>query len=153
MYVQRRQITLIKVFLARQESEAFSWGREDWSGCMNKKVTVELIMGIFDACLVYRRTETDLVSICLRHLRPVVCCHRSKPLTNKLPWLAGGVHSGETQIRLCIIIVWSKFSMSTWRNFGSEATCTQVPSKDSGQTAWMCRLIWVFAGKWTDAVL
>ena len=44
------------------------------------------------ACSVYRRTETDLVSICLRRPRPVVCCCRSKPLTNKLPWLADGVH-------------------------------------------------------------
>ena len=43
------------------------------------------------ACSVYRRTKTDSVSICLRHQRPVVCCLRSKPLTNKLPWLAGGI--------------------------------------------------------------
>ena len=43
-------------------------------------------------CSVYRRTETDLVSIFLRRPRPVVCCRRSKPVTNKLPGLAGGVH-------------------------------------------------------------
>ena len=44
------------------------------------------------ACSVYRQTKTDLVSICLRRLRPVVCCRRSKPLRNKLPWLTGGIH-------------------------------------------------------------
>ena len=41
---------------------------------------------------VYRRTETDLVSVLLRRPRPVVCCRRSKPLTNNLPRLASGVH-------------------------------------------------------------
>ena len=38
------------------------------------------------------RAETDLVSICPRRPRPAVCYRRSKLLTNKLPWLAGGVH-------------------------------------------------------------
>ena len=37
------------------------------------------------ACSVYRRTDTDIVSISLRRPRQVVCCRRSKPLTNKLP--------------------------------------------------------------------
>ena len=43
-------------------------------------------------CAALDRTETYLVSICPRHTRPAVCCCRSKPMTNKLHWLAGGVH-------------------------------------------------------------
>ena len=44
--------------------------------------------------LIRRRdkTETNLVVIWLRRPRPAVCCGRSKPMTNKLPWLAGGLH-------------------------------------------------------------
>ena len=44
------------------------------------------------ACSVYRRPDTDIVSICLRRPRLVVCCLRSKPLTNKLPDGDNGVH-------------------------------------------------------------
>ena len=44
------------------------------------------------ACSVYRQTDTDIVSICLRRLRRVVCCSRSKPLTNRLPEGDDGVH-------------------------------------------------------------
>ena len=41
--------------------------------------------------------------------------------------------------------VWSESSLSAWRNLGSLAT-HWVHSKDSDQTGWMPRLIWVFAG-------
>ena len=44
------------------------------------------------ACSVYRRTDTDIVPICLRSPRLVVCCRRSKLLTNKLPDGDDGIH-------------------------------------------------------------
>ena len=43
-----------------------------------------------------RNRLTCIFSICLRRTRLVVCCRRSKPLTNKLLWLVGGVHAGRT---------------------------------------------------------
>ena len=49
----------------------------------------------------------------------------------------------EDQIRLRIR---SETSVSAWRNFASFA-CQKAPSEDSDQTARMCRLIWIFAGR------
>ena len=39
-----------------------------------------------------------------------------------------------------------KYSLFAWRNIGSLST-HRVPSKDTGQTGQMTRLIWVFAGR------
>ena len=50
------------------------------------------------------------------------------------------------QISLCMRAVWSKYSLSAWRNFAPFAF-HYAPSKDSDQYAQMCRLIWIFAGR------
>ena len=54
------------------------------------------------------------------------------------------VRPTQTQIRLRIRAVWSESSLSAWRNFASLAI-QNAPSEDSDQTAWMRRLIWIFA--------
>ena len=73
----------------------------EWRSCqgngrslyLNAEEEAEYRVGEPQTCSVYRWTETDLaVSICLWRPRPVVCCRRSKPLINKLPWLAGVVY-------------------------------------------------------------
>ena len=55
------------------------------------------------------------------------------------------VRPAKTQISLGIRPVWSESSLSAWRKLGSLAT-HWAHSKDSDQTGWMPRLIWVFAG-------
>ena len=52
------------------------------------------------------------------------------------------VRPAKTQIRP----VWSESSLSAWRKIGSLATHWSH-SKDSDQTGWMPRLIWVFIGR------
>ena len=42
--------------------------------------------------------------------------------------------------------VWSESSLSAWRNLGSLATHWSH-SKDSDQTGWMPRVMWVFTGR------
>ena len=54
--------------------------------------------------------------------------------------------SAQRRHSLGIRPVWSEFSLSTWRKFGSLATYW-AHSKDSDQTGRMLRLIWVFAGR------
>ena len=56
------------------------------------------------------------------------------------------VHPAKTQISLDIRPVWSESLLSAWRKLGSLAT-HWVHSEDSGQTGWMSRLVWVFAGR------
>ena len=56
------------------------------------------------------------------------------------------VRPAKTQISLGIRPVWSEYSLSSWRKFGSLAT-HWAHSEDSGQTGRMPRLIWVFAGR------
>ena len=56
------------------------------------------------------------------------------------------VHPAKIQISLGIRPVWSGSSLSAWRNNGS-LTTHKAHSKDSDQTGWMPRLIWVFAGR------
>ena len=51
----------------------------------------------------------------------------------------------KTQIRLGICPVWSESLLSAWRNIGSSVT-HWAHCKDSDQTGWMPKLIWVFAG-------
>ena len=55
------------------------------------------------------------------------------------------VPSAKTQISLGICPIWPQSSLSTWRKLGPLAT-HWAHSKDSDQTGWMPRLIWVFAG-------
>ena len=55
------------------------------------------------------------------------------------------VHPVKTQISLGICPVWSESSPTTWRNLGSLVTHWAY-SKDSDQTGWVPRLIWVFSG-------
>ena len=52
----------------------------------------------------------------------------------------------KTQISLRIRAVWLESSLAAWRNFAS-LTIQNEPSKDSGQTARMRTLIWLFAGR------
>ena len=52
----------------------------------------------------------------------------------------------KTQISLRICAVWSKSSLSAWRNIASLAI-QDAPSEDSDQTARMRRLIWIFVGR------
>ena len=54
------------------------------------------------------------------------------------------VHPAKTQISLASAS-WSESLLSPWRNLGSLAT-PWAHSKDSDQTGWMPRLIWVFTG-------
>ena len=61
--------------------------------------------------------------------------------TNKM-----GVRPARTQISLGIRPVWSESLLSAWRKLGSLAT-HWADGKDSVQTGWMSRLIWVFAGR------
>ena len=56
------------------------------------------------------------------------------------------VRPAKTQINLGLCPVWSESSLSAWRKLGSLATYW-AHSKDSDQTGWMRRLIWVFAGR------
>ena len=56
------------------------------------------------------------------------------------------VRPPKTQISLGIRPVWSESSLSAWRKLGLLAT-HRTHSKDSDQTGWMPRLIWVFAGR------
>ena len=56
------------------------------------------------------------------------------------------VRPAKTQISLGIRRVWSKSSLSAWRNIGASAT-HWAHSEDSDQTGRMPRLIWVFAGR------
>ena len=57
-----------------------------------------------------------------------------------------GVSPTKTHISLSIHPVWSESSLSAWRNSGSLAI-QWARNKDSNQTGWMPRLIWVFAGR------
>ena len=66
----------------------------------------------------------------------------SRLMTKPTKW---HVHTANTQISLGIRPVWSESSLSAWRKLGSLAT-HWAHSKDSDQTGWMPRLIWVFAG-------
>ena len=54
------------------------------------------------------------------------------------------VRETKTQISLRIRAVWSESLLSAWRNFASLAI-QNAPREDSDQTAWMRRLIWIFA--------
>ena len=63
-------------------------------------------------------------------------------MTKPTKW---NVWPAKTQISLGIRPVWSESLLSAWRNLGSLAT-HWVHSKDSDQTGWMPRLIWVFTG-------
>ena len=56
------------------------------------------------------------------------------------------VRPAKTLISLGIHPVWSETSLSAWRKLGSSVT-HWAHSKDSDQTGWMPRLIWVFAGR------
>ena len=67
----------------------------------------------------------------------------SRLMTKPTKW---HVHPLKTQITLGIRPVWSESLLSAWRKLGSLAT-NWVHSKDSDQTGWMPRLIWVFAGR------
>ena len=52
----------------------------------------------------------------------------------------------KTQIGLRIHAVRLESSLSAWRNFGPLAI-KNMPTEDSDQTVWMCRVIWIFAGR------
>ena len=56
------------------------------------------------------------------------------------------VRPAKTQISLGICPIWSESLLSTWRKLGSLAT-HWAHSKDSDQTGWKPRLIWVFPGR------
>ena len=51
-----------------------------------------------------------------------------------------------SQISLRMLAVWSESSLSAWRNVAF-LVIQKAPSEDSGQTARMRRLIWIFAGR------
>ena len=55
------------------------------------------------------------------------------------------VRPAKTQISLGIRPVWSESWLSPWRKLGSSAT-HWAHSRDSDQTGWTPRLIWVFTG-------
>ena len=60
------------------------------------------------------------------------------------------LHSAKTQISMGICPVWSEASLSAWRKLESLATHWRTHwahSKESDQTGWMPKLIWVFAGR------
>ena len=64
-------------------------------------------------------------------------------MTKQTKW---HVRPAKTQICPDICPVWSASSLSAWRKLGSLAT-HWAHSKESDQTGWMPRLIWVFAGR------
>ena len=64
----------------------------------------------------------------------------SRRMTKLTKWLCA-----ERKISLGTCPVWSEPSLSAWRKPGSLAT-HWAHSKDSDQTRWMPKLIWVFAG-------
>ena len=66
----------------------------------------------------------------------------SRRMTKPKKWY---VCLAKTQISLGIRPVWSESSLSTWRNI-RPLTTYWVHSKDSDETWWMTRFIWVFAG-------
>ena len=68
--------------------------------------------------------------------------HMSSLTTKPTKW---HVRPAKTQTSLGICQVWSESSLSAWRKLGSLST-HWAHSKDSDQTGWMPRLIWVFAG-------
>ena len=67
----------------------------------------------------------------------------SRLMTKPTKW---HVCPAKTQISLGISPVWSESLLSARRKLGSLAT-HWAHSKDSDQTGWMPRLIWVFAGR------
>ena len=68
---------------------------------------------------------------------------------NEEKWTASrdnDVRPTKTQIKLRIRAIWSESSFSAYRNFVPLAI-QNAPSEDSGQTARMRRLIWIFVGR------
>ena len=63
-------------------------------------------------------------------------------MTKSAKWY---VRPAKTRISLGIRPVWSESSLSAWRKLECLAT-HWAHSKDSDQTGWMPRLIWVFTG-------
>ena len=72
----------------------------------------------------------------------LIKCDISRTTTKPTKW---PVRPAKTLTSLCIRSVWSESSLTTWRRFGSLATHI-AHSKDSIQTGWKPRLIWVFTG-------
>ena len=67
----------------------------------------------------------------------------SRSTTRPTIW---SVRPAKTPISLGIRPDWSESLLSAWRNIGSSST-HWVHCKDSDQTRWMPRLIWVYAGR------
>ena len=80
--------------------------------------------------------------ILYRDSSPLTLYNMSRSLIKLTKW---HVRPAKTEISLSIRPVWSESSLFEWRKLGSWATLW-VHSKDSAQTGWMPRLIWVFAG-------
>ena len=85
-----------------------------------------------------------LIRVMLSTSCPSKLCSTYKPPHDKTNKIA--VRPAKTQISLGIRPVWSKSSLSAWRNLGSLAT-HWAHSEDSDQTGRMPRLIWGFAGR------
>ena len=108
------------------------WSRNaTYSGSIRSAI----LTALFDTAILH-----DLLNLFSRLLIFVHCkqCRMTKPTK----WLA---RPAKTQIRLSICPVWSEPSLSTWRNIGPIAS-HWAHGKDSDQTGWMPRLIWVFTG-------
>ena len=79
---------------------------------------------------------------CTDHFVEYVYVNLSRLTTKPTKW---PLCPAKTQISLGICPVWSESSLSTWRSIGS-SVIHWAHCKDSDQTGWMSRLIWVFAG-------
>ena len=73
------------------------------------------------------------------------CCSKgmSVNVRKRIFW---NMRSTKTQISLRIRAVWLESSLSAWRNF-TFLEIKNAPIGDSTQTAWMRRLIWIYAGR------
>ena len=83
-----------------------------------------------------------LISIFAQTLVDLIIILKYEPPHDKTNEMA--VRRAKTQISLGIRPVWSESSLSAWIKLGVLAT-HWAHSKDSDQTGWMPRLIWVFA--------
>ena len=100
--------------------------------------SVEVFKGLVPDNIVFKASKPEIIKGFFRS-------NLSHRMTNKTK-RKRPVRPAKTQISLGIRPVWSKSSLSAWRNIGP-LTTYWAHSEDSDQTGRMPRLIWVFAGR------
>ena len=111
------------------------------SKCANGQSNQKLGRALFGYQCTFRRTAKSLNFLVGNAVLRTI--YHYEPATKPTKW---HVRPAKTQIGLGICPVWSNYSRSAWRKLGSLVT-HWAHSKDSEQTGWIPRLIWVFAGR------